>query len=73
MSLTSLTKNAITLNPYIKAGSGWDYDQVDFTYDGEFDEHGRRVLYDSIGTAATMSGLAKSSAVSLSTLTKNAA
>ena len=71
-TMTGQSKSsAVTLNPMVKAGSGWDYDDVDLTYDGEFDAQGRRVLYDGVGTAPTMTGQAKSSAVTMTPLTKN--
>lgn len=59
------------MNPMVKAGSGWDYDDPNITYDGEFDAEGRRVLYDSIGTATTMTGQTKSSAVTMTPLSKS--
>lgn len=72
MSLTPQSKNSVTLNPIRKAGTGWYYDQVGITYDGEYDAEGRKVLYDSIGTAATLTPLSKNS-VTLTGLTKNTA
>ena len=58
-TMTPLTKNSVTMNPMTKAGQGWDYDDPEITYDGEFDPHGRRVLYDSVGSAITMTPLGK--------------
>jgi len=63
--------SAVTLNPMTKAGSGWDYDDPEITYDGEFDPHGRRVLYDSVGTAPSMAGQVKSSAITLNPQNKS--
>lgn len=45
-----------------KSGKGWDYDQENITYDEEFDIEGRAVLYDSIGTETTLTGLNKTNA-----------
>ena len=59
--MTATSKNSVTMNPMNKAGQGWDYDDPNLTYDGEFDADGRRVLYDSIGTAITMTPLTKNS------------
>lgn len=70
MALTPLSKSsAVTLNPMVKAGSGWDYDDVDITYDGE-DKDGRDVFYDSVGLATTVTPLNKNS-VNMGGLTKN--
>ena len=60
-TMTSQSKNSITMNPMYKAGTGWDYDDPNITYDGEFDSEGRRVLYDSVGEAICMSAQAKNS------------
>ena len=66
-----LKSSAITLNPMVKAGAGWDYDDPNLTYDGATDSEGRDVFYDGIGTAPTMTGQTKSSATTLSALTKS--
>ena len=62
-TMTSLSKNTVTMNPMYKAGTGWDYDDPEITYDGEFDAHGRRVLYDSVGSATTMTPESKNTVV----------
>jgi hypothetical protein len=63
MAMSGQAKSsATTMNPMVKAGSGWDYDQIDITYDGGFDAEGRRVLYDSIGEATTLTAQSKNSA-----------
>lgn len=62
-TMTPTAKNTVTLNPMYKAGTGWDYDDANLTYDGEFDAEGRRVLYDGIGTATTLTPLSKNTAV----------
>ena len=71
-TFTPQTKSSdVPLKPMTKAGSGWDYDDPELTYDGEFDPHGRRVLYDSIGTLPVFSGQAKSADVTLTPSTKS--
>ena len=67
--MTSLAKNTVTMNPMTKAGQGWDYDDPEITYDGEFDAHGRRVLYDSVGSTIIMTAESKNTVV-MSGLTK---
>lgn len=69
-TMTPASKNTVTMNPMYKAGTGWDYDDPNITYDGEFDAHGRRVLYDGVGEAITMTPLSKNS-VTMAGLTKN--
>ena len=69
ITLTPSSKNSVTMNPMYKAGTGWDYDDPNITYDGEFDAEGRRVLYDSIGSATTLSAQSKNS-VSMAGQTK---
>ena len=71
MSLTPLNKNNVTLTPMRKAGEGWAYDESGITYDGEYDSDGRRVLYDSIGSATILTPLSKNS-ITMTGLTKNA-
>lgn len=70
MSLTPLTKNSVTMNPMYKAGTGWDYDDPNLTYDGATDAEGRAVLYDSIGSTITMTPQSKNS-VTMTGITKN--
>ena len=72
MSMTPLSKNSVTMNPIYKAGTGWKYDDTYLTYDGATDIEGRSVLYDSIGTATTMTPANKNS-VTMTGLTRNAA
>lgn len=60
-TMTPDSKNSVTMNPMVKAGQGWDYDDPNLTYDGEFDAEGRRVLYDSIGSTITMTAQSKNS------------
>jgi hypothetical protein len=60
--MTASSKNSVTMNPMYKAGTGWDYDDPNITYDGEFDADGRRVLYDSVGETITMTPQSKNSA-----------
>ena len=67
--VTPTSKNSVTMNPMVKAGQGWDYDQPGITYDGEFDTEGRRVLYDSIGSTITMTPESKNT-VTMTGLTK---
>ena len=67
--MTPLAKNTVTMNPMTKAGQGWDYDDPEITYDGEFDAHGRRVLYDAVCSAITMTPQSKNS-VTMTGLTK---
>lgn len=57
--MTPTSKNTVTMNPMYKAGTGWDYDDPNLTYDGATDAEGRAVLYDSIGTATTMTATSK--------------
>jgi len=61
ITMTAQSKNSVTMNPMTKAGQGWDYDDPEITYDGEFDAHGRRVLYDSVGSTITMTPQSKNS------------
>lgn len=68
--MTPINKNSVEVRPMYKAGVGWQYDDPNFTYDGEFDADGRRVLYDGIGSATTMTPLSKNS-VSMSGLTRS--
>ena len=70
MPLTPAAKNSVTMNPMVRAGQGWDYDDPYLTYDGEFDEEGRRVLYDSLGSTITMTPLSRNS-VTMTGTTKN--
>lgn len=70
MALTPETKNTATMNPMYKAGTGWDYDNPNITYDGATDSEGRAVLYDGIGSSITMTPQSKNS-VSLSGQSKN--
>ena len=68
-TMTPSSKNSVTMNPMYKAGTGWDYDDPNITYDGEFDAEGRRVLYDGVGEATTMTPLSKN-AVTMGGLAK---
>ena len=68
-TMTATSKNTVTMNPMYKAGTGWDYDDPNLTYDGEFDAEGRRVLYDGVGEATTLTPLSKNS-VTMSGQTK---
>lgn len=61
-TMTNTSKNAVTLSGIQKAGTGWDYDDPNITYDGEFDNEGRKVLYDSIGSTITLTPLSKNNA-----------
>jgi hypothetical protein len=57
---TNLARIAASPKRYAKAGSGWDYDQPEITYDGEFDPiTGLPVLYDSLGIMPVITNLAK--------------
>lgn len=60
-TMTPQSKNAVTMNPIVKVGQSWDYDDPNITYDGATDIEGRAVLYDSIGTAPTMTPQSKNS------------
>jgi len=72
MAITGQSKSsAVTLTPLVKAGAGYDYDQKGYTYDIEKDEHGRDVFYDGVGVAFSPQGQSKSSAVTLTSQTKN--
>lgn len=61
---------ATTLNPVVRAGQGWDYNDPNLTYDGATDPEGRQVLFDSIGTAPTMTGQSKPVATTMNTQAK---
>ena len=63
--------SAVSMKPIYKAGTGWAYDDSELTYDGEFDDHGRQVFYDSIGTLPVLTGQAKSSNVTLTPANKS--
>lgn len=69
VTMTPESKNTVTMKPMYKAGTGWQYDDPNITYDGEFDAEGRAVLYDSVGTAITMTPQSKNS-VTMGGLTK---
>lgn len=69
-TMTATSKNSATMRPLYKAGAGWQYDDPNITYDGATDIEGRQVLYDSIGTATTMTAQSKTS-VTLTPLAKN--
>ena len=72
--MTGKTKSSATsLTPMTKAGQGWTYDNPNITYDGTTDPDGRKVFYNSVGSAITMTGQTKSSGPTLTPLTKNAA
>ncbi len=72
--MIGLTKSTATvMAPMNKAGAGYDYDDPALAYDSAYDADGRRVLYDGVGTAPVMAGLAKSDSTTLTTLTKHAA
>ena len=71
MAITPLSKNSVTMNPIVKAGQGWDYDDPNLTYDGATDIEGRAVLYNSIGTATTMTPTSKNTATMTASITKN--
>ena len=59
ITLTSASKNAVTLRGVIRAGQGWEYNDPNLTYDGATDLEGRAVLYDSIGQTITLTPLTK--------------
>ena len=61
-TLVGTDKTATTLLGMKKSGEGWDYDQSDITYDMDKDPEGRKVYYDAIGTATTLTGLDKTNA-----------
>lgn len=61
-TLVATAKNSATLLGLKKAGTGWDYDQSDITYDIVSDAEGRAVTYDGVGQATTLTGLNKTSA-----------
>lgn len=72
MTITAQSKSALaTATPMVKAGAGWDYDDPSVLYDDDFDDHGRRVLYDSVGTQAVATGISKSALATATPLTKN--
>ena len=58
-TMTDTSKTAVTLSGIQKAGTGWDYDDPNITYDGEFDMEGRKVLYDSVCSTITLTPLTK--------------
>lgn len=74
-TMTGTSKSsATTMNPQIKVGSGWDYDDSNVTYDGAtatIDGVTAPVSYDSFGTAPVMTGQAKSSATTMTPSTKS--
>lgn len=61
-SMGSASKNSATMAGMTRVGQGWDYDDVNITYDATVDADGRAVLYDAIGTAPTMVPLTKNNA-----------
>ena len=61
-SLVGQDKTSATLYGFKKSGSGWDYDQSDITYDIDTDPEGRKVYYDAVGSATTLTGLDKTNA-----------
>ena len=61
-TMTNTSKTAITLSGIPKAGSGWDYDDPNITYDGATDPEGRQVYYDAVGSTITLTPLTKNNA-----------
>ena len=68
-TMTATNKNTVTMNPIYKAGTGWDYNDPNITYDGATDIEGRQVLYNSIGTATTLTPQSKNT-VTMTSQTK---
>ena len=57
------SKNAASPKRYAKAGSGWDYDQPEITYDGLTDPiTGLPVCYDGLGVTTTWTNATKNAA-----------
>ena len=71
-TFTGRTKSSTTsLHPRYKAGSGWDYDDTNITYDGVVDPvSGLPVYYDSLGTQPTFSGRVKSTTITATARSK---
>ena len=61
-TLSGQDKISATLVGMKKSGQGWDYHQADITYDMDIDPEGRKVYYDSVGSATTLTGLDKTNA-----------
>lgn len=62
-SFSNTSKNAASPKRYAKAGSGWDYDQPEITYDGELDPiTGLPVFYDGLGLTPTITNETKNNA-----------
>ena len=59
VSLDPSSRTATTMYGMTKAGQGWKYNDPYLTYDGETDADGRKVLYNSIGSAITLTPLTK--------------
>lgn len=58
-TLVGVDKTSTALSSFKKAGTAWKYDQADILYDDNFDDQGRAVLYDALGTAPSLIGLDK--------------
>ena len=61
-TLTTSSKNLISLYGMVKAGQGWKYDDPYFTYDDTKDNDGREVFYDAIGQVTILTPLTKNNA-----------
>ena len=64
--------STITLNPRIKAGQAWKYDDSDITYDALTEpKSGLSVKYNALGTEPVFTGRTKSATITLTPRTKS--
>ena len=72
-TFTERTKSSTTtLNPRLKAGSAWKYNDTDIKYDSVTEPNsGLSVKYNALGTAPVFTERAKSSTVTLTERTKS--
>ena len=72
-TFTGRTKSStVTARPRYKAGSGWDYNDPNLTYDGTTDPvSGLNITYDGVGTLPVFTGRTKSSTVTATPRTKS--
>lgn len=61
-TMTVTSRTATTMTPIVRAGQGWQYDEVGINYDSATDSEGREVRYDSLGQTVTMTPLSKNDA-----------
>jgi hypothetical protein len=60
ITFTGLSKNMVSFDSQEKAGSGWDYNDMNLTYNAVFDpDSGNEVFYNGIGRVTTFTNQSK--------------